>query len=125
MSDLYKFLQKAKIYIAFDNSFLTENSDFHKNLRVQPPQTTPDFPNFRVPKNHTNLDSFGVGRNPEITENQDFPDFQAPKTAKMSVVLGRPVSGTSQKSGKSRFLDGQKPVNNIGQIRKLTENYEK
>ena len=117
-------MQKAKIYIAFEHSFLTENSDFPKS-EGPTPQTTPDFPNFQVPKNHKNLGSFGADQNPEITENQDFPDFQVPKTAKMSAVLGQSVSGTSQKSGKSRFIDGQKPINNIGQIRKLTENYEK
>ena len=124
MSDLYKFLQRAKIYIAFEHSFLTENSDFLK-IWEGPTPNYPGFPKFQGPKNHKNLGSFGVDRNPEITENQENPDFQAPKTAKMSSVLGRPVSGTSQKSGKSRFMDGQKPVNNIGQIRKLTENYEK
>ena len=121
MSDLYKFLQKAKIYIAFDNSFLTENSDFLKSEGPKSPK--PQIS--RSSKNHKNPGSFGVDRNPEIIENQENPDFKAPKTTKMSAVLGRPVSRNSQKSGKSRFMNGQKPVNNIGQIRKLTENYEK
>ena len=124
MSDLYKFLQRAKIYIAFEHSFLTENSDFPKSEGPKSPK--PQISQIsRSTKNHKNLGSFGVDRNPEIIENQDFPDFPVSKSPKMSAVLGRPKSESPQKSGKSRFMDGQKPINNIGQIRKLAENYEK
>ena len=92
-------MQRAKIYIAFDNSFLTENSDFPKSEGPKSPK-----PKFPGPPKTTRISAvlgsteirklskirkilifrlrklqkcrrFWVGRSPELLKNRENPDL--------------------------------------------------